>query len=109
MAPFMYRDLTEGEYLHMVKCATDVVQWRADERVFIGDAPSPVRPTYQGTLPLRSWKVPVGPSGGRVARRTMASVPSATVCVPRLLLKSVPVKPGVGGVHEDAGQGSRVL
>ncbi len=38
MAPFMYRDLTEGEYEHMAKCATDVVQWRADERVFIGDA-----------------------------------------------------------------------
>jgi hypothetical protein len=31
---------------------------------------------------------------GRVARRTMASVPSVTVWVPRLLLKSVPVKPG---------------
>jgi hypothetical protein len=40
MAPFMYRDLSDGEYLHMVKCATDVVQWRADERVFIGDAPA---------------------------------------------------------------------
>jgi hypothetical protein len=31
---------------------------------------------------------------GRVARRTIASVPSVTVWVPRLLLKSVPVKPG---------------
>jgi hypothetical protein len=42
MAPFMYRndDLSDGEYEHMVKCATDVVQWRADERVFIGDAPA---------------------------------------------------------------------
>lgn len=40
MAPFMYRDLTEGEYEHMAKCATDVVQWRADERVFIGGAPA---------------------------------------------------------------------
>ena len=40
MAPFMYRDLSEGEYEHMAKCATDVVQWRADERVFIGDAPA---------------------------------------------------------------------
>lgn len=40
MAPFMYRDLTEGEYEHMRKAATDVVQWRADERVFIGDAPA---------------------------------------------------------------------
>src|SRR5262245_1482388 len=53
-----------------------------------------VRLIYQGTRPGRSWKVPVGPSGGRVARRTMASVPSVTVCVPRWLLKSVPVKPG---------------
>ena len=26
---------------------------------------------YQGTVPYRSWKVPVGPSGGRVARRTI--------------------------------------
>ena len=41
------------------------------------------RTAYQGTGPLRSWKVPVGPPGGRVARRTMASVPSVTVCVPR--------------------------
>ena len=40
MAPFMYRDLSEGEYEHMAKCATDVVQWRADERVFIGGAPA---------------------------------------------------------------------
>jgi len=42
MAPFMYRGdgLTEGEYEKMAKCATDVVQWRADERVFLGDAPA---------------------------------------------------------------------
>jgi hypothetical protein len=40
MAPFMYRELADGEYEHMAKCATDVVQWRADERVFIGDAPA---------------------------------------------------------------------
>ena len=40
MAPFMYKDLAEGEYEHMRKAATDVVQWRADERVFIGDAPA---------------------------------------------------------------------
>jgi hypothetical protein len=39
MAPFMYRDLSEGEYEHTAKCATDVVQWRADERVFLGGAP----------------------------------------------------------------------
>ena len=42
-----------------------------------------LRTAYQGTGPFRSWKVPVGPSGGRVARWTMASVPSVTVCVPR--------------------------
>ena len=40
MAPFMYRDLTESEYEHMALCATDVVQWRADERVFAGAAPA---------------------------------------------------------------------
>jgi hypothetical protein len=42
MASFMYRDqyLEDGEYEHMVKCATDVVQWRADQKVFIGDAPA---------------------------------------------------------------------
>lgn len=42
MAPFMYRDeyLEDGEYEHMVKCATDVVQWRADQKVFYGDAPA---------------------------------------------------------------------
>ena len=40
MAPFMYRELADGEYEHMAKCATNVVQWRADERVFIGDAPA---------------------------------------------------------------------
>jgi hypothetical protein len=42
MAPFMYRHdgLSESDYEHMAKCATDVVQWRADERVFLGDAPA---------------------------------------------------------------------
>jgi hypothetical protein len=56
---------------------------------------------HQGTVPLRSWKLPVGPSLGRVARRTIASAPSVTVWVPRLLLRSVPVKPGsaVDPVH----------
>ncbi len=40
MAPFMYRHegLNDGEYEHMAKCATDVVQWRADEEVFLGHA-----------------------------------------------------------------------
>jgi hypothetical protein len=38
MAPFMYRYLSESEYEHMAKCATDVVQWRADETVFLGKA-----------------------------------------------------------------------
>lgn len=42
MAPFMYRNagLSDSEYEHMAKCATDVVQWRADERVFLGSAPA---------------------------------------------------------------------
>jgi hypothetical protein len=38
MAPFMYRYLSDSEYEHMAKCATDVVQWRADEAVFLGQA-----------------------------------------------------------------------
>ena len=38
MAPFMYRYLSESEYEHTAKCATDVVQWRADEAVFLGGA-----------------------------------------------------------------------
>ncbi|MCW2981311.1 MAG: hypothetical protein JWO14_3038 [Solirubrobacterales bacterium] len=38
MAHFMYRYLSESEYEHMAKCATDVVQWRADKAVFSGDA-----------------------------------------------------------------------
>lgn len=40
LAPFMYRNLQEGQYEHLVKCATDVVQWRADESVFNGTARS---------------------------------------------------------------------
>lgn len=42
MAPFMYRSegLTDSSYEHMAKCATDVVQWRADERVFTGHGKS---------------------------------------------------------------------
>lgn len=42
MAPFMYRNegLKESEYEHLTKCATDVVQWRADEQVFRGHARS---------------------------------------------------------------------
>jgi hypothetical protein len=38
LAPFMFRYLSESEYEHMSKCATDVVQWRADETVFLGTA-----------------------------------------------------------------------
>jgi hypothetical protein len=38
LAPFMFRYLSESEYEHMAKCATDVVQWRADEAVFLGTA-----------------------------------------------------------------------
>lgn len=40
LAPFMFRYLSESEYEHMAKCATDVVQWRADEVVFLGPARS---------------------------------------------------------------------
>ena len=40
LAPFMFRYLSESEYEHMAKCATDVVQWRADEKVFLGAARS---------------------------------------------------------------------
>jgi hypothetical protein len=36
MAPFLYPYLAEGEYEHLAKCATDVVQWRADREVFFG-------------------------------------------------------------------------
>ncbi|HEX7245094.1 MAG TPA: hypothetical protein VF245_05960 [Solirubrobacterales bacterium] len=38
MAHFMYRYLSESEYEHMAKCATDVVQWRVDKAVFSGRA-----------------------------------------------------------------------
>src|SRR5262249_35132736 len=47
--------------------------------------------SYQGTVPWRSKKPPVGPSGPMLARRTIASVPSATVCVPELPFRSVAV------------------
>jgi hypothetical protein len=40
LAPFMFRYLDPSEYEHMAKCATDVVQWRADELVFRGTARS---------------------------------------------------------------------
>lgn len=64
MAPFMYRNegLNESEYEHMAKCATDVVQWRADEQVFrghgrsIGDGrelPSPRVHFRDGTVTLQ--------------------------------------------------------
>jgi hypothetical protein len=38
LAPFMYPDLSESEYEHMAKCASDVVQFRVDEEVFTGKA-----------------------------------------------------------------------
>jgi hypothetical protein len=41
LAPFMYRYLSESQYEHMAKAATDVVQWRADAAVFLGNARSP--------------------------------------------------------------------
>lgn len=64
MAPFMYRNdgLNDAEYEHMAKCATDVVQWRADEQVFrglarsLGDAqqlPAPRVHIRDGTVTLQ--------------------------------------------------------
>jgi Fe2+ or Zn2+ uptake regulation protein len=38
LSPFMFRYLEDGEYEHLAKCATDVVQWRVDEAVFSGTA-----------------------------------------------------------------------
>lgn len=42
LAPFMYRPegLSDSEYEHLAKCATDVVQWRADAEVFRGNGRS---------------------------------------------------------------------
>lgn len=40
LAHFMYRDLSESEYEHMAKCATDVVQWRIDKAIMTGTARS---------------------------------------------------------------------
>jgi hypothetical protein len=54
MAPFMYANegLHPSDYEHMAKCATDVVQWRADHQVFLGHA------TALGTPPGRPSKLP---------------------------------------------------
>jgi len=38
LVPFMYPELSEAEYEHMARCATDVVQLRVDEAVFSGSA-----------------------------------------------------------------------
>ncbi|RUT05068.1 hypothetical protein DSM106972_038890 [Dulcicalothrix desertica PCC 7102] len=38
LAPFMFPTLTDSEYEHMAKAATDVVQWRVDDEVFNGKA-----------------------------------------------------------------------
>lgn len=40
IAPFMYRYLSPSEYEHMAKSATDVVQWRVDRDVFLGNGKS---------------------------------------------------------------------
>jgi hypothetical protein len=58
LAPFMYRYLDGAAYEHMAKCATDVVQWRVDEKVFSGTArsldgvllPKPVVHIRDGTI-----------------------------------------------------------
>jgi len=54
-------------------------------------APGDLVTAYQGTVPERSVKVPVGPSGPTSAMATIASVPSVTVWVPWLPLRSVAV------------------
>ena len=74
MAPFMYRELSEGEYDHMAKCATDVVQWRADERVFIGDAPAGAT---AGSSLLPGCTCGTGPSPCRNASHTTTSATTA--------------------------------
>jgi hypothetical protein len=38
LAPSLFPDLSESEYEHMTRCATDVVQFRVDEEVFTGKA-----------------------------------------------------------------------
>jgi hypothetical protein len=38
LAQFMYPELSEAEYEHMARCATDVVQFRVDEMMFAGGA-----------------------------------------------------------------------
>lgn len=38
LTPSLFPDLSESEYEHMVRCATDVVQFRVDEAVFTGKA-----------------------------------------------------------------------
>ena len=58
LAPFMYRYLDGAAYEKMAKCATDVVQWRCDEKVFSGTArsldgvllPKPVVHIRDGTI-----------------------------------------------------------
>src|ERR1700731_41374 len=59
-----------------------------------GLLPARRRGLYQGTGPSRLTKEPVGPSGPIVAIRTIASVSSVPVWVPRLAFRSVAVKPG---------------
>src|SRR5690242_8197189 len=55
---------------------------QAQRRSANSDSVGRARRVTTGTVPLRSWKVPVGPSLGRVARCTIASVPSVTVWGP---------------------------
>ena len=38
LSRFMFRYLEDGQFEHLAKCATDVVQWRVDETVFSGTA-----------------------------------------------------------------------
>jgi hypothetical protein len=45
LVPSLFPDLSESEYEHMTRCATDVVQFRVDEEVFTGKAYD-LRPPY---------------------------------------------------------------
>jgi hypothetical protein len=59
LVPIMFQDLTDSEYEHMAKCATDVVQWRVDSAVFSGRARA-LSP--EGTLSLQHGKLLPSPT-----------------------------------------------
>jgi len=65
--------------------------------------------SYQGTVPCRSWKVPVGPSGGRVASERLLGALGGDGLRAAVVVEVGAGDAGVGRVHEDGGQRSRVL